>query len=428
MPIGEKIPDVDEGSTGEVNSNGLTAQEQAEFDSMRTGEPMPEAGDNDSGGADDGGDDGGDDAGGDDDTGGDGDGDGAGDGDGGAADRDATGKDAAGKDGTKPGDDTGRKPRTINYNKHERETKKLRDQLEASTRANATLAERQARLDERTKILLEAINGQAKPAAKEEPAPDPKKDDPEPDENEDPIAHASWTRRELGRTQQRLDNLEKGITTERTTRAVESEEQALERTYVQDVEATASADPNFTPAYEFLRESRYRELGFTFSGLDINDPEQVKQLTPEAQAQLRDQIVTTFNQEQLWVAKSAYGRKQSAAKSIYNLAIARGFDPAKAVKPAAAEATDGGTKELVPSAAKPNGSGKAPAAKPAPRSAAQELQDIRDGIDASKSLSDAGGSPGSPLTAESIVNMTDEDFAEFYNKMPKAKLDMLMGK
>jgi len=123
MSIGEQIPDVEEGAESEVNEQGLTAEEAAMFDSMRTGEAPEPAGGADAGaGAGAEGDAGGDDGEGDADDDGDGDGgaDGAGaaaDGDGAApvaGDKDATGKDAVGADGKK------QPPKSISFNKYQR--------------------------------------------------------------------------------------------------------------------------------------------------------------------------------------------------------------------------------------------------------------------------------------------------------------------
>lgn len=428
MARGEQIPDVDAGSEPEVNSSGLTAAEQTEFDAMKNadrappaeGEPAPDAGehvDPEPGEADDAGDD---DAGEADD----------------AMDGDAAGTDAR-KDAAPKLDADGKpikdgKPRTISYNKAERERKKLADRLAAAELDRDSFKERFNRLDERTRVLLEAINTRAAPA-KVEPPPDPKVTDPEPDENDDPIAHASWTRRELGRTQAAMADLAKRFDGDVSSRAAQTQQSDLVGRYTQDIEGAIAADPTFAAAYEIVRESRYTELGQFFAGIDINDPEQVKTLTAEEQGALKDRIVHTFNGEQLEVAKNAFGRKQSPSKYILGLARARGFDPAKAAADIAARATAGdgnGNGSAAPAARAPaatNGRQQPliPAKKP---TASEELQAIRDGQAASRSLSDAGGSPGGAITADAILKMGDDEFADLYARLPKAQLDALMGK
>ena len=58
----------------------------------------------------------------------------------------------------------------------------------------------------------------------------------------------------------------------------------------------------------------------------------------------------------------------------------------------------------------------------------EELAAIREGQANSKSLSDGGGSPGGDITPERLASMSDDEFQEFYDSMPKNKMDKLMGK
>ena len=57
-----------------------------------------------------------------------------------------------------------------------------------------------------------------------------------------------------------------------------------------------------------------------------------------------------------------------------------------------------------------------------------QLEQIRQHAAASRSLSDAGGSPGGDLTPERLVAMDDDEFEQLVATMPKGRLDKLMGK
>ena len=104
-------------------------------------------------------------------------------------------------------------PKTISYGKYQREIKKrddaaaaLQAKLDGSTAETRKEREERVRLDERTRMLLDAINAKPKAAdpAKTEDA------DPEPDGEDDPIAHAAWTGRELKRTQKIIQDIQSG--------------------------------------------------------------------------------------------------------------------------------------------------------------------------------------------------------------------------
>jgi len=399
----EAVGDVDEGTQSDLDIGGMTAEEQATWDAMKAGRDVPQP-----------------DGGGDADTGeGDGDsgGDSAGDGDGGDPDPLVAGgdhkDDAAGGEKRVP-------PKTISYGKYQRERKKqeeaaaaLQARLDGALAETAKEREQRTRLDERTKMLLDAISVK-QPAAVEKPATET---DPEPDGEDDPIAHAAWTSRELKRTQQTIKAIQDGTQKRETQTAAEQEERQVYDTYENDLKREATADPAFAQAFVHLRESRYTELGYIYAGIDINDKAAVDAaLTPEQQGQLAQNIQRSFHQEQMLVAREALSKGKSPAKVVANLARARGWKPEVAVVPAK---TNG------------NGNGAAPPARqaaPGKPTVSEELAAIREGQANSKSLSDAGGSPGGDITPERLATMSDDEFEEFYNSMPKNKLDKMMGK
>ena len=300
-----------------------------------------------------------------------------------------------------------KKPKTISYGRHQRDMAKLQDQLTAAQGETAKEREARVRLDERTKQLLEAISQKAPPAAA---AVD---DDPEPNINDDPIGHAQWKIRSLEKTVTELKN---GRQQDQELSAAEQEERQVYETYAGTLESAAAADPTFADAFVHLRETRYRELGFIYAGVDINDKAAVDAaLTPDEQVALSRNIQRTFHNEQMMVARESMKARKSPAAVVKNLALARGFVPK-----AAGEADP----------AAPARGGKAPPAAPAAPAASvkDQLQAIRAGSESSRSLSNAGGSPGGDITPERIASMSDDEWNEFFDSMPKRKLDAMMGK
>ena len=393
----EKVPDVDEGQTSDLEIGGMTAEEQATWDAMKAGRDIPEAGgENDAAQDNDASPD-------------------AGGGDG--ADSDAGDSTVDNAERVAEGDGEKRvPPKTISYGKYQREQKKkddalaaLQARLDGAVKETATEREQRLRLDERTKMLLDAISAKLTVEAKaDEPA------DPEPDGEDDPIAHAAWTSRELKRTQKIIQDIQTGTKQRDTATAAENEERQVYDTYENDLKREATADPSFAEAFVHLRESRYTELGFIYAGIDINDKAAVDAaLTPEQQGKLAQDIQRSFHNEQMLVAREALSKGKSPAKVVANLARARGW---KAPAAGAVAKPANGAASAKPA----NG-----AAKP---TVGEELAAIREGQAASRSLSDGGSSSGNDITPERLAAMTEEEFQDFYDSMPKAKLDRMMGK
>lgn len=382
--------------------DGLSAEEQAQFEAMNAEQGPDDAGNVDPTG----------DAPGDGDPPADGDGD---------DDGDPPADAAADRDVPADGAER-REPRTINYKRHQKElakAQKEREELQAKLDAaqGETRKEREERLvlNERTRMLLEAIQTKQAPAA----APAPKVDeDPEPDLDADPVGHALWGNRQLRRE---LEEIKSGRQQEQQQTAAQQEENAIWTALDQDIGRAIAADPSFTDAFAHLRETRFQELGFIYANIDITDPAQCQTLTRDEQAALSENIQRTFRNEQLMVASQAIKSRKSPAQTIANLARARGWKPGAApaatppaVAPAAAAAP------VVP-AAPP----RAPAARP---SVKDQLAAVRDNLDASRSLSDGGGSPGDNMSPERLAAMSPAEFERYYESIPKDILDGLMGK
>jgi len=402
----ERVDDNAGGGGDNDMLDGLSAEEQAQFAAMNGGKPAGDEGNVDPAGGE-----------GDPDPDADPDADPA-DGDGGEPDPAV----AADKEAPAEGADKRPPPKTINYGRHQKELAKaeaarkaLEEKLEAAGRETIKEREERIKLNERTRLLLEAINTKQPEAA----APVEDKD-PEPDVDSDPLGHVQWQNRKLAR---QVEELRTGRQQEQQISEAEREEREVYGTFSADIEREAATDPTFADAFVHLRETRFRELGFIYADIDITDTAQVATLTGQEQAALSNNIKQAFYNEQIMVARGAMKAGKSPAKVVANLARARGFVPK-----AAAEAVPA----VVPAngAAKPRNGAAAPArVEAAPQgTVSDQLEQIRQNAAASRSLSDAGGSPGGDLTPERLVAMDDDEFEQLVATMPKGRLDKLMGK
>ena len=333
------------------------------------------------------------------------------------------------KDPAAPADgQPGEKPRkTISYGRHKKDLAKaqkerddLQAQLAAAQAERNKEREERVRLNERTTMLLEAIK-QRPPAAAEQPAAPAA--DPEPDAEQDPIGNLQWHNKRLARE---VEELRTGRQQEQQQTEAQREEQQIRNTFVADINREAASDPSFADAFVHLRETRYRELGYIYADIDIMDPAAVKAaLTPDEQVRLANFIEKTFDNEQMMVARQALQARKSPAAVVRNLARSRGWapkaaapDPAPAPAPAPAARNGGGAPPA-----------RVPAAPMAPASVTDQLAAIRDGVDSSRSLSDAGSAGAGGITPDRIANMTDDEFEQLYETMTGQKLlQQAMGK
>jgi hypothetical protein len=328
-----------------------------------------------------------------------------------------------GEDGTAKRDDKspapGKKsPKTVSYGRFKRETDKMQATLQQREAELAKEREERARLDERTRMLLEAIN--ARPAQQQEQPKQEVQEEPEPDAEADPIGNLQWHNRRLAK---QVNELTTGRQREQEMTAAEREERRVYSTFEADLQREAASDPEFADAFVHLRETRYRELGFIYADIDITDPAQCAMLTQEQQARLSENIQRAFHNEQMMVASEALKAKKSPAKVVKNLAIARGFSKK-------APAADGGAAAAAAAAAAAGGAApRAPKAKPAAGgepSVSEQLEAIRKGS-SERSLSDGGGSPGGQLTPARLLAMDDEEF-EMMLSQNKRQIDRQLGK
>lgn len=337
-----------------------------------------------------------------------------------AADRDQGARDDRGQQDDK----SKQRPKTINYGRHQRELAKRETRLKELEGLLDGERQQRTRLDERTKMLLEAIN--ARPKA-EDPPQQQEDTDPEPDKGEDPIGWSEWKIRKLEGVVNRLDGAQQQQ--QQRTQAETAEQREVEE-YTTELQAAAQADETVGAAFVHLRESRYAELGAIYAGIDVNDPEQCATLSPQEQAQLSRQIQSAFASEQRMVYQAAKKSGRKVGQSILALARARGFDPAAARQRERADTGQGDQGRAVARRAPPaDGRRQAPPQqREQPRSVSDEIDNIREAAGASRSLSDAGGSPAGTVDNARLAEMDDDEFMQFMESIPKNKLDRIMGK
>lgn len=402
----EVLPDAGDGADnsggaddGDRDLNtGLTSEETAAFDAMRTGETIePPADDTETDPADDL------------------------DGEGAADDTDPQQPQAGplGKEktpqelaaeaaaGKKPG-----APKTVSYGKYQRELKAANKAAETAQAAERKSREDAIKLAERVAIINEALQAQAAAPAPVDPNAPPA--NPFDEEDIDPETDYAASVKQIQRRQRFQNESHAAIAQD----VVESrEDQEMRSTFTRDFQAMASteAGKDLSAAYQFLKDSRLTEICISEFDKDPNDPNEV---FTKAEVQ---KMVQIFNNEEKWVVGNAIKAGKSPSAAIMRLARARGF---KAVPAAAAPA---------PAAPAPrNGAPRVPA----PRAVAPEavpdvtaaLEELRQAQANGRSLSDGGGAPPQGLTAELLIHMSDEEFAEMVGNMPAHQLDSLMGK
>lgn len=287
-------------------------------------------------------------------------------------------------------------PRRVNINKFLRMEERAK---KAETEAQQ-IREMFTRTDERLKLLNDALtSGQQKKVEEQ------RDEDPEPDPEKDIFGWAKWAQRDRARMQQQLTKTTTHVQQKEQT---EHNEQALATFYRDDARNFAEREAQFAPAYNFLFHSRAVELAAAWYGKDVAAGEQ---LTPPELARIR----STISAEEKSIVIDAAQNRQSPAARIFTLAKARGF------RPQAAPAAQNGQ----PGQGQPAPRQNAPAASAAP-SVADEIARIQRGT-AHPSLSQGGGSPATPLTAEKLASMGDDEFGAYLERMTEAQQRQLFG-
>ncbi|MFA6267674.1 MAG: hypothetical protein WC670_18400 [Pseudolabrys sp.] len=280
----------------------------------------------------------------------------------------------------------------------------------------AKLEQNQARLDERLKIINEALST---PPASDAAPKTAAEEDPEPDPEADVFGWINWKKRDDARLRTELTEL-------KTARQTEAADNSVATTYISDAQRFVQQEPNFPAAYEFLMANRTAELAQYYFGKDLLEGEK---LTPEEE----QRVIKTIVQEEKQLVEGAIKGNKSPAEQVFKLARARGFrpaPPAAAVDPAAAAAAAaGGAAKPAAAAAAAPGSLAAPAAAGAAAagSVTDEIARIKAGTEAARSLSSGGGAPSTPLTAERLANMPEDEFNRLMETLPESQIRALMG-
>jgi len=257
----------------------------------------------------------------------------------------------------------------------EREARKA-----AETTASAQAIEL-ARTKERLALLAEAMNAEPAAKATETKAAD---DDPMPDFKTDVLGFLEWQNRKIAR-------LEKNITEGTTQTRAQIDDMQTGNAYRSDAVAFAREQKDFAGAYNHLVNVMGQELEL----LGVADPKD------------RMATIAKLEREQVAIARRL-GRRP--AEHIYKLALTRGW------KAPADSKTEGGEAE-----------GEQ---KKATDAAAEELARLEKGRNAAMSLSGAGGSAPTQLTADAIASMNEHEFKALLDKTGgsrKAAMRKLLG-
>jgi hypothetical protein len=303
---------------------------------------------------------------------------------------------------------------TRELNKREQELNTLREQLQGTQISQAKLAERLQILNEAltTPAPVDPVEAQ-KRAVEENPWLEPtvKVED-------DAIgAIAQMQRRQEYNNRVQADTVETIQARNEDTELKTAFDRDIQRFVAQSPERNPDA-PHFMDAYAYIKNSRLTEIAISLFDKDPNDPNEVFS-QPEI-----NRIIQDFNEEEKWVVGNAVSKQKSPASAIVRLAKSRGWRP-QAAQPAPAAR---------PAPARANGGAPAPARSAAPAAprapnAVDKLNSEIDGAAASRSLSDGGGAPPlEPLDVNRLLKMNDDEFAEYVDRMPKNRLDALMGK
>lgn len=404
----EVLPDAgdvaDSESLGNVNeATGLTAEEQAAFEGMRTGDTPASPSEPAEGDVDP-----------------DADADPTEDGDADPAEIDsaAAGPLAKAKTPEELAADAaaGKKPapKTVSFGKYQRELKKAGETAAAAQEEARKAREDQIKLAERVAIINEALSVQ--PAAAVDPNAPPANpfEEADIDPAEDYAGAVNQERRRNKFAYEASQGIQQDFTVSR-------EDQQMRDTFQRDFSAVAASDPTVPLAYQFLKDSRLTEICISEFDKDPNDPAEV--FTPQEVARM----VQVFNAEEKYVVGNAIKSGKSPTAAILRLAKARGFKPPVAVPARAAQPAPANGTAIVPAAR--NGTGRAPMAAV---SAADQLAALAAAKEAGKSLSDGGGAPPeSGISAKMLLDMSPEEFEDFVDNLSakeERQLNELMGR
>lgn len=312
-------------------------------------------------------------------------------------------------DGTKP-------PKRVSYNKYRRLEESLKAEKaekEAEREKGVKAAENQARLDERLRLINEALQPPAGAAQQQD-------EDPEPDPETDIFGHNAWLKRQLVKTNETIAQIQTG-------RQAETTEQQLASSYMDDAQRFSQSEPNFGPAYNYLMQVRMAQLANYHFGKDLTDPA-TPPLTVQEIAKIRSEVA----REEKALVGNALKAGKSPAAAVYAMARMTGYRPQAPAAATGAAPANGGAQPATINGAAPAPTAAANGTVPAVNGASKptvkaQIDAIKNGQEASLSLSHGGGAPAPALNAEKLANMPEEEFGALLENMTRAQLKQIMG-
>lgn len=287
-----------------------------------------------------------------------------------------------------------------------------RERRQAAERTISEKDQTLARLDERIKLINEALGGPAQPGGAPVPA-----EDPEPDPQTDIFAYVAWQGRQLKRAHEQITELG-------TTFSDQQAETTLKTNYINDINryVRTPEGSHFAAAYQHLVNARGNQL----QAIGHTDPAKINEMIAREERNL---------------VKQAIENNKSPAQVLYAVAQSFGFiapaaSPAPGAAPPAAPAAAAPAAPAAPAATPtlaqvaagaPANGGAAPAAA-APGTAAAEIAAIAAAQPMAMSLSIAGGQGGATLTPQMLADMPQDQFEQLLARLsPSAQKALLSG-
>jgi hypothetical protein len=231
-------------------------------------------------------------------------------------------------------------------------------------------AAERARIDERLRIMTQAMEAPqpGQPGQQETQVPNP---------DEDPFAYMRYL-------EGRIEQLSGGVQQVDQQFAAQQEYAQLKTAFVSDAQQYQTKQPDFLKAYTHLMQARDREL----ARLGRQDPQE------------RARIV---QQEEQMIVSECLRQGRSPSELIYELAKDRGYSTPAPAAPAA------------------------PAAAAQKPSAVAQVAAIKKGQESAKSLGSAAGGATQPLTADVLANMSEDEFERVVSKMSRSERAQYFG-
>lgn len=257
-----------------------------------------------------------------------------------------------------------------------RALKAEREQRRAAETALREERELRARIDERLKMLSEAVS-QPEPQAQIEPEAPEAPIDPE----QDIFGAYKQQQRQLAKLMDTITSLQAGQSEMRQQTQEERQTSSLISNYKRDAASFKAQKADFDDGYNFLLTKRGEQL--------------------KAMGYADSDIATMLYNEEMSLAQRALSMGQSPAAQIYGLAQSMGYQPRQAAPAGGAPAAAGGRPAAAP-------------ATPVP-SVTAEIDRIKAGQASSRSLSSGGGAAGEELSLEALADMPQKQFEAFMN-------------